>query len=236
MVPVACICGASISRGQLAEHTATACPDASVTCPFAKFGCDVKDLKRRDCDKHQAEAAQKHSELVASKLSLVEARSAKQDKRIKSIGRRLADVERYATCDVKLCVDNISEKKKSGKSFFSKPFNVTLESGSISFKVKLKFGGGKMGFYIYVSKDQQGPAKLPIRIGGSSLTLMHPSRLLPNKGQHFEELAAIEELGGSLGWSNFYPNDWEAYVVNNKLEVQASVRVRRSRSYRLPNI
>jgi hypothetical protein len=60
-------------RNQLRLHRATTCPDGHVVCPFAAFGCAAKDLKRCTYDKHQSEAAQRHSELVAIKMVALEA-------------------------------------------------------------------------------------------------------------------------------------------------------------------
>ena len=79
MAPVVCICGTSICRGKLAFHKATSCPQGIVTCPFARFGCSVKDLKRCNYEKHQAEAALRHSELLTSRLAALEAAVAKQE-------------------------------------------------------------------------------------------------------------------------------------------------------------
>ena len=46
------------------------CPQATVSCPFAKHGCQTL-IKRCDFNDHQVEAAVSHSSLLASAITAV---------------------------------------------------------------------------------------------------------------------------------------------------------------------
>jgi hypothetical protein len=71
MASVVCACGVSMRREQLQGHKSSTCPLGLTECPFEKWGCKVKNIKRRDYAAHQTDAAASHSELMAKQVAAV---------------------------------------------------------------------------------------------------------------------------------------------------------------------
>ena len=141
-------CGARYLRQLKNAHEAV-CPQAVVTCPFACHGCDVTGaLRRCDHDRHQVEAATKHSELIAVGLA-----SLKKEVAIikKNTGNGEAKFVWHASID---------KMRTSPKlTLNSKKFSVHVPGageyrGYLQICVEVE---GRIGFYMYVNEGPTFP-------------------------------------------------------------------------------
>ena len=66
--PIECGCGNKCRRDMISAHVNTECPLAQVKCPYAKYGCKVGLLARKDLLQHKKEFYIEHQDLSLIKI------------------------------------------------------------------------------------------------------------------------------------------------------------------------
>ena len=185
VVPCRKQCGAAVCREGMKAHVADDCPNAKAKCPFRKHGCKAKIL-RKDFAEHQAAAAHKHAELMASKLE-------DQEKRLDTLEGVPAPQE------VSFCwTIPAFTSKGTGAAVESKRISVvTCDRGTYKLFIKVKLTD--MHLELYLKHDRTGSCIMPLMIGGSSFSIgskdvCTPFRCALNKDSR------ISAAGEGLGW------------------------------------
>ena len=80
------LCHKVMCREYMSHHLEHDCPEKLITCPFAKYKCDVTSIKRKDLSQHLEEKEIKHLGLKISELEL----------KLGSAEWRIAETERVA--------------------------------------------------------------------------------------------------------------------------------------------
>ena len=91
-----------ITREKMKEHIKL-CPDQVVTCKYSEFGCDRKEIKRKDHDRHLSSTMEQHLYLVAAYAKKErDARKSLEEKIEKKIAAEVVLESRIARLEKKL--------------------------------------------------------------------------------------------------------------------------------------
>ena len=227
-------CQAHYLREDQASHSAS-CPEKPATCPFASHGCSAL-LVRKDYDQHQIDCATKHSELVAGKLSAVDKRMADMtveiadlkktaaNNSIAQITEELASIKEAqtdlvaslstATVNVTWCIDNAAKRLASNDIISSKKFNVRNTQGDSVLTLECEFKPRDVVTFFTHKAFSKSSNQGPIYIGGTEVTLQHPTDSTEHASKVYGDQAILSE-SGFPGWG------WAVFVADVKPYIAA---------------
>ena len=176
-VTVTCTaCELSYSVNDLDAHDGV-CPEKPIICSFACHGCNVV-VPRKSADQHKIDHSIIHSELLASRLFTL-------DKLVTSIhhtlAHHLASTVKEDTVTLTWRIERVAEHMALQAPVCSKPFKINDGNGDSLLYFKCEFTAtDELSFYLH--KDLDGSLnKGPVAIGGSEVTLLHPTDASKNK-------------------------------------------------------
>ena len=105
--PINCLndCGKNFPRKLLSQHN-TECPLFQIECPYTKYGCKAKQMKRRDLLSHKKEFIIEHVDMVESRNHELEVKNQKLEVEIGKLKFELITVKRLDGLKWKLCNAN----------------------------------------------------------------------------------------------------------------------------------
>ena len=112
-VKVSCeLCDIVMCREDLTQHLEVDCPEKELECPFAKYKCEMRLIKRKDTSKHLEEKRIEHLELqLFEQAATIETMS----QEIKSLNKKMQVVQHLNHIPIKLewRITKISDSIKS---------------------------------------------------------------------------------------------------------------------------
>ena len=153
------------------------CPEKPVVCPFAGHGCSTVIL-RKDANQHQRDHSIVHSELLASRLFTLH--KLVTDIR-HTLSHHIAGTVKEDTVTLSWRIERVAEQMTLQAPVYSKPFKINDGNDYSILYFKCEFSPtDELSFYMH--KDLDGSLnKGPVAIGGSEVTLIHPTDASKNK-------------------------------------------------------
>ena len=84
-------CGVIMCREDMTQHLEADCPEKELECPFAKYKCEMRLIKRKDMSKHLEEKRIEHLELKLMEESEI---IAKQSEMIETMSQEIKSLKR----------------------------------------------------------------------------------------------------------------------------------------------
>lgn len=135
--PVACpnICGRSIPREMVLNHTENDCPLTIIPCPYSKTGCEIK-LQRKQVECHLQSATSFHLELACVKLENTEFRLTNTEAKLLETQVKLSNTEeatRKLTEKLDILQRQFENKLADGQGKATEEKRVMVKTGNALF-------------------------------------------------------------------------------------------------------
>jgi hypothetical protein len=224
-----------------------------VACPFASHGCNAKP-QRKDLDKHNVEAATVHAQITSAALATLKAKCDEERRQRLALEASVASLkltvnrldtrhtsleasQHHGKVQVTWKVSGLTKDwKLSTRQKSSGHFSVggiLVGDAAVHLNLQMEFTDTHIGLYICHNTSHGGSRWTPVRIGGSTLRIQHPTTL-KQKSSSFLAGATITDSGKGLGWITFcsYDDLYRNYVnaADDTVTVVADVRLARGNS------
>ena len=203
-------CRAPFLREDLDTH-ADVCPEKLLACPFECHGCS-DDVLRKDFAQHQIDSAVAHAELLADELRDVK----------EQLADLIATKMKEETVNATWIIPNAFHRLVTNGSLSSRHLNIKHISG---LELYLHADLRPDGLSLFVCKRAiTSTYKAAIRIGGTIVTLLHPTDNTRDIKRMFSDTSLLEGPHGSLGWAAIVIDIKPYIATNGSITITCKVR------------
>ena len=117
-------CGMIVHRDDMTQHISLECGEKEIECPFVKYKCEVRMIKRRELDTHLEEKRSEHFEL---KVNAMEEIFIGQNKEIEMLKNEMEKMKKIEKCLINVDKKVIEQNTSLIETLLNRPDFSKLE-------------------------------------------------------------------------------------------------------------